>query len=85
MTVEMNSLEQIQEMIKKEYVVEGRPNTVLSWQANAIVERVHQTIGNMARIFKPENYYLDDDAPVKGILSATDFAVRATIHTTLKK
>ena len=49
------------------------------------MERVHQTIGNMVRTFELEKFYLDEDDRWKGILSATAFAVRATIHTTLQK
>ena len=76
---------EFQELIKKEYGVKGKPITVRNPQANAIVERVHQTIGNMVRTFELEKFYLDEDDPWKGILSATAFAVRATIHTTLQK
>ena len=54
-------------------------------QANAIVERVHQTIGNIIRTFELENNYLDEEDPWTGILSATAFAIRTTYHTTLKK
>ena len=54
-------------------------------QANAIVERIHQVIGNMIRTFELEENYLDEEGPWKGILSATAFAVRSTVHTTLKK
>ena len=76
---------EFQEMVKKEYGVTGKPITVRNPQANAIVERVHQTIGNMIRTFELEDNYLDEDDPWKGILAATAFAVRATLHTTLQK
>jgi hypothetical protein len=32
-------------------------------QANAIVERVHQVIGNIIRTFELESNYLDEDDP----------------------
>ena len=54
-------------------------------QANAIVERVHQVIANIIRTFELENNYLDEEDPWKGVLGATAFAVRSTLHTTLKK
>ena len=76
---------EFQELIKKEYGITRKPITVRNPQANAIVERVHQTIGNMIRTFELENNYLEEDDPWKGILAATAFAVRATIHTTLQK
>jgi hypothetical protein len=52
---------------------------------NAIVEHVHQTIGNIVRTFELENNYLDEEDLWKGIISATAFAVRSTFHTTLRK
>jgi transposase InsO family protein len=73
-----------QKMIKEDYGVKAKPITVRNPQANAIVERVHQVIGNIIRTFELENNYLDETDPWKGILSATAFAVRSTFHTTLK-
>ena len=64
-----------QKMIKNDYGVKAKPITVRNPQANAIVERVHQVIGNMIRTFELEDNYLDEDDPWKGILSATVFAV----------
>ena len=76
---------EFQEMVKKEYGVKGKHTTVKNPQVNAIVECVHQTIGNMIRTFELEDNYLDEDDPWKGLLAAAAFAVRATIHTTLQK
>ena len=73
-----------QKMIKNDYGIKGKPITVRNPQANAIVERVHQVIGNIIRTFELENNYLDEEDPWKGILSATAFAVRSTFHTTLQ-
>jgi transposase InsO family protein len=73
-----------QMMIKNDYGIKGKPITVRNPQANAIVERVHQVIGNIIRTFELENNYLDEDDPWKGILSATAFAIRSTFHTSLK-
>ena len=50
---------------------------------NSIVERVHQTIGNMIRTWFVDDPDLDDKNPHAGLLSAVAFATRATIHTTL--
>ena len=73
-----------QKMIKQDYGVKAKPITVRNPQANAIVERVHQVIGNIIRTFELEENYLDEEDPWKGILSATAFAVRSTFHTTLQ-
>ena len=75
-----------QTMIKEDYGITRKPITVRNPQANAIVERVHQVIGNIIRTFELQDNYLDEEDPWKeGILSATAFAVRATYHTTLQK
>jgi transposase InsO family protein len=70
-----------QKMIKEDCGVKAKPITARNPQANAIVERVHQVIGNIIHTFELENNYLDDNDPWKGILSATAFAVRSTFHT----
>ena len=51
-------------------------------QANTIVERVHQSIGNIIRTFKIQQMDLDNENPWEGILSSTMFAIRSTVHTT---
>ena len=68
-----------------DYGVKKKPITTRNPQANAIVERVHQTIGNIVRAFELEDHYLDKDDPLKGIISATVFAIHTTYHTTLQK
>jgi hypothetical protein len=73
-----------QKMIKEDYGVKAKPITVRNPQANAIVERVHQVIGNIIRTFELENNYIDESNPWKAILSATAFAIRSTYHTTLQ-
>ena len=51
-------------------------------QANVILERAHQIIGNILRTFKVQNVVLDDQDPWEGLLASTIFALRATIDTT---
>jgi hypothetical protein len=68
-----------------DYGVKKKPITTRDPQANAIVEQVHQTIGNIIQTFELHENYLDEDDPWKGILAATAFAIRATYHTTLQK
>jgi len=74
-----------QDMIRDDYGVTTKLITTRNPQANAIVERVHQVIGNMIRTFELQHNYLDEDDPWKGVLSAVAFAIRATYHTTLRK
>jgi transposase InsO family protein len=69
-------------MVKNDYGLKLKPITTRNPQANAIIERVHQTIGNIIRTFNVQS--MDSDDPWTGILAATMFAVRATYHTTLQ-
>jgi hypothetical protein len=71
-------------MMSEDYGIKKKPITVRNPQANAIIERVHQTLGNILRTFELQNFYLDENDPWIGILSATAFAIRSTYHTTLK-
>jgi hypothetical protein len=71
-----------QHMLSEVYNIKKKPITVRNPQANAIVERVHQVLGNILRTFELEDS--DSDDPWMGILSATAFAIRSTYHTTLK-
>jgi transposase InsO family protein len=70
------------EMITNDYGIVRKGSTVRNPQSNAIIERVHQTIGNILRTFPRE--MLNGKDPWSGILAATMFAVRATYHTTMQ-
>jgi transposase InsO family protein len=50
-----------QSMIKNDYGIIGKHITVRNPQTNAIVERVHQVIGNIIRTFELDSNYLDED------------------------
>ena len=69
-------------MCKNEYGLKSKPTTTRNTESNAIIKRIHQTIGNIIRIFEVSNTVNND--PWSGILSATMFSVRATYHTTLQ-
>ena len=71
-------------MVKNDYGIKTKPITTRNPQANSIIERVHQTIGNMIRTFRVHDTDIDESDPWSGILSATMFATRATLHTTLQ-
>ena len=58
------------------------PITSRNPQVHAILERVHQTIGNILRTFKVQNMVLDDENQWDGILASTMFALRATVQST---
>jgi hypothetical protein len=69
-------------MSKTDYRIKRQPITTRNPQVNAIIERVHQTIGNILRAFDVNE--VDEDDLWSGILAATSFAVQATYHTTLQ-
>ena len=54
-------------------------------QANAIIERIHQLLGDLIRSFNLHDTYVDDTDQWMGILAVAAFAVRATYHRTTQK
>ena len=74
-------LAEFREMIINDYSIMVKPITLRNPQANAILERVHQTIGNIIRTFKIQNIVQDNENLWRGLLASTMFALRATGHT----
>ena len=68
--------------IKDDYGIKLRPITKRNPQANSMVERCHQTFGNIICTFTDDYGELDEDNPWSGIISAAAFACHATVHTT---
>ena len=75
-------LAKLRDMITNDYGIMVKPITFSNPQADAILERVHQTIGNIPRTFKAQNMVLDVENPWDGILASAMFAIRATVNTT---
>ena len=72
-------------MIVEEYGIKKRGISPRNPQANSILERIHQVIGNMIKTFKIyDREDLIEQDPWSGILAAIMFGVRATYHTTLE-
>ena len=65
-----------------DYGLKRKPITTRNFHSNTIIERIHQTIGNIIRTFDVSNIVNNDPCP--GILAATMFAARATYHTALQ-
>ena len=76
------SMAKFAKMCQNDYGLKRKPITTRNPQSNAIIKRIHQTIGNLIRTFDESNIINND--PWSGILAATMFAVRATYHTTLQ-
>ena len=62
-------------MCQNYYVLKRKPITTINPQSNAIIEQIHQTIGNIIRTFYVSN--IVNNNPWSGILAATMFAVRS--------
>ena len=75
---------EFKKLIEEEYNLKARPSSVRNPQSNAIIERVHGTIGNMMRTIDMTSVNEEDEDPFAGIVSAVCWAVRSTYHTTLK-
>eukprot|EP00957_Ditylum_brightwellii_P037772 2856597-Ditylum_brightwellii.AAC.1 len=71
-------------MTLTDYGVKKRPIAVRNPQTNSIIERIHQTTGNMIRSFEVHSTDIDENDPWACILSAARFATRATVHTTIQ-
>eukprot|EP00957_Ditylum_brightwellii_P211606 15366369-Ditylum_brightwellii.AAC.1 len=67
-----------------EYGIKSKPITTRNPKANSIIERAHQTIGNLLCTFKPGSTKLDPEDPWSGILRALMFALWSTIYMTHK-
>ena len=68
---------EFQELLSS-YGIVPSPTTIQNPQANSILERIHQVIGNMIRTSNlTESLWVD-------LLPAVAFAIRGTFHTTLK-
>ena len=73
---------ELAKMCHNYYVIKRKPITTRNPQSNAIIERIHQTIGNIIRTFDVSN--IVNNYPWSGSRAATMFAVHATYHTTLQ-
>eukprot|EP00957_Ditylum_brightwellii_P155297 11822187-Ditylum_brightwellii.AAC.1 len=57
------------ETIARDYGMKKKPITARNAQANSIIERIHQTIGNIIRLFEVHGASIDEKDPWTGILS----------------
>jgi len=65
--------------------IKEKPTPDYNPQANAIIERIHQVLGNQLRSFELEERALTTDEKMfEPFLTACAYALRCTQHTTLK-
>ena len=72
-------------MVENDYDIKNNPDSPRNPQANAIIERLYQVLGNLVRTYNVQETYVDDADPIMGILVEADFAVRYTYHRTKEK
>ena len=66
----------IKSLIEMEYKIISKPSTLGNPMSNAVLERIHQVLGNTIRTFNISNQtYVDKNKPWTGILSAAAFAI----------
>ena len=76
---------EVADALKNEYGIIRKIITTRNPQANSIIERIHQVVGDMIRtraIFGRKD--LPDDGSWQGVLSAVRQAVRSIVHTTTR-
>ena len=70
-------------MVRDDYGIKRKPIPTHNYQGNSILERIHQTIGNIICTFRVQELVLDNEDQWNVILAATLFATQGTIKTTL--
>ena len=68
----------------KDLAIKPTPTTIKNPQANAILERVHQVLGDMLHTKNLQSYDFDDIDPWSELLALVAWAIYCTHHTTLQ-
>ena len=78
-------MKEVKDMLKDDYGIVRKPITTQNPQANAIVERAHQTPHQMIRTHRFQHKdHIDMEDPLAGLLSAVGFAMCSTVSTTTR-
>ena len=67
-------------LIEDEYGINNKPASPGKPQENAIIEIIHQVLGNLLCTYNLQKIYVDDADPWMGILAAAAFAVQSRYH-----
>ena len=71
----------IKYLIETEYYITPKPRTLGNPMSNAVLERVHQVLGNLVQNFNISTQtYVDKNNPWTGILAAAEFAIFSTTN-----
>ena len=66
--------------IVTEYRKTAKRSTSGNPMSNAVLERIHQVLGNLVWTFNISHTYVDEDDPWTGILAAAAFAISSTTN-----
>ena len=69
-------------LIEQEYGIKTNPVSSGNPQTNAVIEKIHQVLGNLIHSFNLSSTNVDDTNPWIGILMAAAFAVGYTYYRT---
>ena len=72
-------------LIENKYGIKNKPASPDNPQANAIIEIIHQVLGNLAHTYNIQETYIDDADQWMGILAAVAFAELSIYHSTKRK
>ena len=78
---ERNTKQTFCTMVQDDYGKKKKPTTTRTPQANSIIKRVHQLIGNLIQTHQVGSEDINKSDPWSDILAATMFATQATYHT----
>ena len=61
-------------LINDRYKITDKPSALGNTTTNAILEQIHQVLGNLVQTYNIKDTYVDDYSPWSGILAAATFA-----------
>ena len=70
----------IKSLIKTEYGITDKPSPSRNPMSNALLERIHQVLGNLVQTFNISQTYVDKNYPWTGILAASAFVICSTTN-----
>ena len=67
-------------LIETECRITAKPSTLVNPMSHAILERIHQVLGNLLRTFNIQQTYVDKNDLCAGTLGAAAFVIRSTTN-----
>ena len=67
-------------LIEGEYGITEQPRTLVNCMYNAVLEQIHQVLGNLVPNYNVSQTYIDKNDPWTGILAAAEFLIFSTTN-----